>query len=185
MINKLDSFYTEQNSNGNEAIKLQSIALNTPLGPMYAIADEKALYALGFSNDSLEWLSILGCIVEPRDNPLLRTLALELEAYFGGELYEFTTPYRTFGTVFQKQVWAELVKTPYGQTRSYKEEAQALGKPTAYRAVANANGKNRLAIIVPCHRIVASDGALGGYSSGIAFKQWLLNHEKLHGGTES
>ena len=86
-----------------------------------------------------------------------------------------------FGSPFQRQVWQVLCGIPYGETRSYAEEAISMGKPSAYRAVANANGANQLAIIIPCHRVIASDGTLGGYGGGIAVKQWLLEHEKRYG----
>ena len=86
-----------------------------------------------------------------------------------------------FGSPFQRQVWQVLCGIPYGETRSYAEEAMYMGKPSAYRAVANANGANQLAIIIPCHRVIASDGTLGGYGGGIAVKQWLLEHEKRYG----
>jgi O-6-methylguanine DNA methyltransferase len=81
------------------------------------------------------------------------------------------------GSPFQKLVWNELLNIPYGETRSYLEEANAIGKPTSYRAVANANGANKLAIIIPCHRIINNNGEIGGYGGGIARKKWLLEHE--------
>lgn len=82
------------------------------------------------------------------------------------------------GSDFQKKVWQELLKIPHGETRSYAAQVAAMGLPTAIRAVPNANGANQLAIIIPCHRIINSNGALGGYGGGLARKEWLLQHEK-------
>ena len=82
------------------------------------------------------------------------------------------------GSPFQKIVWEELMRITFGETRSYGDQAAAMGKPTAYRAVANANGANQLAIIIPCHRIINTNGELGGYGGGISRKKWLINHEK-------
>lgn len=82
------------------------------------------------------------------------------------------------GSPFQKLVWEELISIPYGQTRTYAEQAAAIGKYKAYRAVANANGANQIAIVIPCHRIINSNGDIGGYGGGITRKQWLINHEK-------
>ena len=84
------------------------------------------------------------------------------------------------GSDFQKSVWAALRKIPPGETRSYLDTAKAVGKPTAFRAVANANGANQLAIIIPCHRVINNNGELGGYGGGISRKQWLIDHEKKH-----
>jgi len=102
----------------------------------------------------------------------------ELVLYFQGELKQFTTPLAFRGSSFQNITWQALFHISYGQTRSYKELAQAIGKPSACRAVANANGANQIVIVIPCHRIITSNGGLGGYSAGIARKKWLLDHEK-------
>lgn len=106
----------------------------------------------------------------------------ELRAYFAGELREFTIPIRLAGTPFQRRVWAELRRIPYGQTISYAELAQRIGNPPARRAVGAANAKNPISIIVPCHRVIASDGTMGGFSGGLWRKKWLLRHEIAHGG---
>ncbi len=102
----------------------------------------------------------------------------ELKLYFNGTLQKFNTPIYLLGSPFQKMVWQELINIPYGKTRSYLNQAKALGKPTSYRAVANANGMNQLAIIVPCHRIINSNGELGGYGGGLHRKKWLIEHER-------
>jgi AraC family transcriptional regulator of adaptative response/methylated-DNA-[protein]-cysteine methyltransferase len=98
--------------------------------------------------------------------------------YFDGNLTEFKTPLFFLGSSFQKQVWEALRKIPFGQTRSYAEMATFIGKPSAFRAVANANGANQLAIVVPCHRVINTNGDLAGYGGGIARKKWLIHHEQ-------
>jgi AraC family transcriptional regulator, regulatory protein of adaptative response / methylated-DNA-[protein]-cysteine methyltransferase len=168
----------------NKDIKmLKARWLDTALGPMLAIADEEYLYLLEFvSRRGLEReilrLRKRGFAIMPGDSVPLKLIAAELKLYFSGRLKEFKTPYQVFGSPFQQQVWQELVKIPYGETGSYKEQAVAIGKPNSYRAVANANGANQLALIIPCHRIIASDGSMGGYGGGVAVKEWLLKHEK-------
>ena len=104
--------------------------------------------------------------------------AAELEQYFAGSLRDFTVPIKLHGTPFQLAVWQELLKIPYGETRSYKDIACAIGKPKATRAVGGANHNNPISIIVPCHRVIASDGTLGGYGGGLDIKRRLLELEK-------
>jgi AraC family transcriptional regulator of adaptative response/methylated-DNA-[protein]-cysteine methyltransferase len=103
----------------------------------------------------------------------------ELADYFNGRLTAFTTPLFYLGSPFQRLVWEELKKIPMGQTRSYSDIAKAIGRPTARRAVARANGSNQLAIIIPCHRVINANGQLGGYAGGLTRKQWLLEHERI------
>lgn len=110
---------------------------------------------------------------------LLLTTITQLEQYFVGERHQFDIALDlSLGTPFQQSVWRALQQIPYGQTISYAQLAQSIGKPTAYRAVANANGKNPLSIIIPCHRVVASDGSLGGYTGGLDKKRLLLDIER-------
>jgi AraC family transcriptional regulator of adaptative response/methylated-DNA-[protein]-cysteine methyltransferase len=97
--------------------------------------------------------------------------------YFQGKLKEFKTPIALNGTPFQKQVWEELLKIPYGQTISYKDLAIAVGNPRGCRAVAQANGANNLAVIIPCHRVINHNGRIGGYGGGLDRKKWLLDLE--------
>jgi len=152
---------------------------------MIAVADNNALYLVEFIgrknlDREIQQLKlktnsdITSGITAP-----LNSIQQELNQYFEGNLKEFKTPIDILGTPFQQQVWQELCKIPYGKTKSYAELAQAIGKPNAFRAVANANGCNQLAIIIPCHRVIHSDGKLGGYGGGIENKKWLLNHEKV------
>lgn len=165
---------------------LKATCIDTVLGPMIAIADDESLYLLEFVTRrglkrELERLQKRGFAFIPGEAPPLASIKTELNAYFEGKLTEFKTPYRVFGSSFQQQVWQALCQIPYGETRSYAEQSALLGKPSAYRAVANANGANQLAIIVPCHRVIASDGTLGGYGGGLGVKLWLINHEKRDG----
>ena len=105
----------------------------------------------------------------------------ELTTYFTKGLKEFKTPIHVFSTPFQKKVWEDLIKIPFGETRSYFDQAVAVGNPKAVRAVAEANGRNRLAIIIPCHRVIHKNGNLGGYQEGVERKRWQLDYEKLKG----
>ena len=163
---------------------LKASWIDTKLGPMIAIADEASLYLLEFvDRRGLEReverlrLKTKAAIIPGVTDPI-KSIAIELESYFEGKLKEFNTPLHLLGSPFQKLVWEELMRIPYGQTRSYMGQAEAIGKATAYRAVANANGANQLAIVIPCHRIINSNGDLGGYGGGITRKQWLIEHEK-------
>ena len=158
--------------------------IDTKLGPMLAIADEEQLYLFEFISRrglerEIEKIRSEGnVVIVPGRTPPINSIENEIAAYFEGTLKSFKTPTLLKGSEFQKSVWKELQKIPYGQTRSYSEQAQSLGRPTATRAVANANGANQLAIIVPCHRIVRNNGDLGGYGGGLERKRWLLDHEK-------
>ncbi len=166
-----------------QLILLKAAWIDTTLGPMIAIADEKSLYLLEFVTRrglerEVERLRQRGFALIPGYSSPLISIEEELNEYFKGTLKVFKTPYRVFGSPFQQQVWEKLCQIPYGETWSYAEQSAALGRPNAYRAVANANGANQLALIVPCHRVIASDGALGGYGGGLTVKEWLINHEK-------
>lgn len=166
---------------------LKATWLDTQLGPMVAIADEKELYLLEFVDRrglerEVERLRIrLKAAIIPGQTAPIQSIERELTQFFDGSLTDFKTPLHLMGSPFQRSVWEQLRQIPPGETRSYADIALALGKPTAYRAVAQANGANRLAIVIPCHRVINSDGGLGGYGGGVARKEWLLNHEKAGG----
>jgi AraC family transcriptional regulator of adaptative response/methylated-DNA-[protein]-cysteine methyltransferase len=151
---------------------------------MLAIADEEALYLLEFIDcrgleREVERLrkktkrAIIPGITEP-----ILIIEKELAEYFDGMRQEFQTPLFFLGSLFQKRVWEALGKIPCGQTRSYLDIATLIGKPTAFRAVANANGANQLAVVVPCHRVINTNGEFGGYGGGLARKKWLINLEQ-------
>ena len=118
-----------------------------------------------------------GASQSPAVSQLLNTLRAQLDAYFRGGLHTFSLPLRPAGTTFQQSVWAAITEVPYGQTLSYAALAQSIGRPTAVRAVARAVGANPLALLIPCHRIIGSDGSLTGYAGGLAAKRWLLSLE--------
>lgn len=144
--------------------------ITTPIGSMIAIADDYALTCLDFEDDNLE--------LENSEHPILLQLESELGEYFRRERAEFSVPLSPSGTTFQKAVWNTLLKIPYGTTLSYADEAKIFGNPKATRAVANANGKNPISIIIPCHRVISSSGGIGGYSGGVWRKEFLLSLEK-------
>ncbi|MEG0188255.1 methylated-DNA--[protein]-cysteine S-methyltransferase [Algoriella sp.] len=155
--------------------------IQTPLGEMLAIKTEKGLCMLEFldgksTEKQVKELESLGDILEKEDD-FFEQLETELNDYFEGNLTQFTIPFDFIGTDFQKKVWNELIKIPFGETKSYKEQAIAVGDLLAIRAVANANGKNKIAILVPCHRVIGSDGSLTGYAGGKKRKQFLLELE--------
>ena len=163
---------------------LKTAWLDTPLGPMVAIADDKVLYLLEFRDGrgverEIEKLRVkTNAVIIPGKTEIIDLIQHELNEYFKGKLQIFKTPLYLLGSLFQQQVWKALQKIPYGHTRSYADQAKMIKKPSACRAVANANGANQLAIVIPCHRIINSNGELGGYGGGLARKKWLLEHEK-------
>jgi methylated-DNA-[protein]-cysteine S-methyltransferase len=116
----------------------------------------------------------------PAADPVLAEAARQLDAYFAGDLREFSLPLRPSGTPFQLSVWEALREIPYGETATYGDLARSVGRPTAARAVGRANGQNPLPIVVPCHRVIGTDGTLTGYAGGLSFKQALLALESGH-----
>lgn len=144
--------------------------IDTPIGKMIAIADENGITFLDFTDKILDNAS--------SDNPLLLRLEEELCEYFEGKRETFTLPLSPNGTEFQKGVWETLRTIPYGETISYATEAKLFGNSKAVRAVANANAHNPIAILIPCHRVIATGGGLGGYSGGVWRKEFLLALEK-------
>jgi len=156
--------------------------LETPLGPMVAAATGQGLCLLAFAEDAGASLARLqrffaGPMVHGL-NQHLEAVREELARYFAGQLRAFTVPLVYPGTPFQRRVWAELLRIPYGQTRSYQAIAAAVGHPKAVRAVGRANGQNRIAIIIPCHRVIQKNGQLGGYGGGVEKKRYLLALEQ-------
>jgi AraC family transcriptional regulator, regulatory protein of adaptative response / methylated-DNA-[protein]-cysteine methyltransferase len=168
--------------------KLQQIIditrLETPLGPMFACASQQGICLLEFTDRKMletQFKSLarqLNSNIVQGKNRHFELLEKELKEYFEGKLKEFTVPLYVPGTEFQKKVWRELQNIPYGALRTYKEQASAIQKPEAVRAVAMANGMNRIAIIIPCHRVIGSDGQLSGYGGGIWRKKKLIELEK-------
>lgn len=173
-----------------QAAPLYLSRILTPLGPMLGAATDEGLCLLEFVDRPMLETQLkilarhLGGAAVPAPNAVLRQVEDELARYFAGTLREFTVPLATPGTPFQRRVWDALRTIPAGRTRSYAEQAAHLDSPSAVRAVARANGDNRIAIIIPCHRVVGSDGALTGYGGGLWRKRWLLDHEARPGAAE-
>ncbi|MBN3004722.1 methylated-DNA--[protein]-cysteine S-methyltransferase [Chromobacterium alkanivorans] len=159
---------------------------DTPLGAMIACASEQGLCLLEFGdrpilNAELAALRrLLSAEIADGDSPLLQQAEREIGEYFAGSRRGFEVALHLPGTAFQQAVWQLLLSVPYGLTRSYQEQAARLGRPQSVRAVAAANGANRLSVIVPCHRVLGKDGALTGYGGGLERKAWLLAHEREH-----
>ena len=160
----------------------------TPLGCMFACATKKGVSQLQFTNSKTpesmfkDLAKRLDAVILSEKNPFLIQIEEEILEYFDGTRKDFSIPLDIPGTEFQKAVWEMLKGIPYGETRSYKQQAHLLGKPEAIRAVASANGMNKVAIVIPCHRVIGADGSLTGYAGGLAKKRWLLDHEKKHSG---
>lgn len=141
----------------------------TPIGTAKIIGDENGIIAV----------SVLDEVIESSKNipTCLQDCVQQLNEYFNGTRKEFNLKLNLQGTDFQKKVWNELANVPYGKTRSYLQQSKVLGDVKAIRAVATANGKNPIWIVIPCHRIIGSDGSLTGYAGGLWRKKWLLEHE--------
>ena len=148
----------------------------SPVGALKLVASENGLAAILWENDSPKRVRLGALVVSP-DHPVLRQTEEELGEYFAGERIAFGVPLDPAGTDFQKQVWAALLRIPYGETRSYGDLARQLGNPKASRAVGAANGRNPISIITPCHRAIGSDGALTGFAGGLEAKRYLLSLE--------
>lgn len=165
--------------------------LTTPLGPMVAVAAPAGLCLLEFADRPMLATQFqrlrqhLGAPVVDGQHPYLDQIERELEGYFNGELRCFETPLVSPGTAFQTAAWAALKTIPYGQTISYAEQACRMGQPEAQRAVGRANGDNRLAIVIPCHRVIRADGTLCGYGGGLWRKRRLLELESAACASES
>lgn len=166
------------------AAVLHTQYLPTPLGTMLACASARGLCMMEFVDtpalqrkcDTLQRL--LGVAMRPGSHPHLTLAAQQLQEYFEGQRRDFSVPLDMPGTAFQRQVWRGLCDIAFGQVQSYQAFAQMLGLPRAVRAVALANGANRISILVPCHRVIGKNGALTGYGGGLPRKQWLLAHEE-------
>ena len=171
-----------KNSKSEKVIDLKRI--ETPLGTMVACADENGICMLEFSDrkalptELKEISKHFNANIIQGENPHFESLERELSEYFEGKRLDFTVPLSPVGTDFQKKVWEILRQIPYGTTRSYQDQANILGNPKAVRAVANANGLNKISIIIPCHRVIGTNGTLTGYGGGIWRKQKLLELEK-------
>lgn len=170
--------------NSKEKHVIDFTRIETDLGTMVVCATDKGVCLLEFSDrkgletELKQLAKYHNANIVQGQNKYFKQLKEELDAYFEGRLKEFKVPLDISGTDFQKQVWQALVEIPYGTTSSYLRQAEVLGKPSSVRAVANANGMNKIAIIIPCHRVVGSDGSLTGYAGGLWRKRKLIDLEK-------
>jgi len=159
------------------------IRFTTPLGPMFCCATEQGVCLLEFTDRRMletEFKDLchrLNAVILPGNNTHLEQVQVEVDEYFSAKRRVFSVALHTPGTEFQQHAWKSLQDIPYGETRSYSQQAVALGNPKAVRAVGSANGQNRVGIIIPCHRVIAANGKLAGYGGGLHRKQWLLDFE--------
>ncbi|ANU12146.1 cysteine methyltransferase [Planococcus antarcticus DSM 14505] len=145
----------------------------SPIGVVEIIGTEQAIVSILFSEkEEMDYP------ISPDSPQVIVDCQRQLEEYFNGQRLEFTIPCQSTGTEFQQQVWSALTEVPYAETVSYGAIAKAIGSDKAVRAVGNANSKNKLTIVVPCHRIIGSNGKLTGYAGTLTRKEWLLRHEK-------
>ena len=141
----------------------------TPVGVARIIAEDGFIISISIRDEEIE--------VGPTDDVVLLQAIEQLDEYFAGERLNFDFPIKQHGSSFQQEVWDCLMTIGYGKTISYTQQSKLMNNPLAIRAIASANGKNNLAIVVPCHRVIGSDGSLTGYASGVWRKRWLLEHE--------
>jgi len=151
--------------------------LQTPIGQIKITANDKAVTSVHFVEKG-------GKIKFEKPNTVTRQCKKQLKEYFAGRRKKFELPLELDGTEFQKQVWKELLNIPFGKTASYGEIAKRIKNEKAVRAVGGANNKNKIAIIIPCHRVIGADGKLTGYAGGMWRKEWLLKHEAEYSGKE-
>jgi len=153
---------------------------DSPVGHLTLVASDAGVRAILWEAEGEHVrvrFATAGAVEQP-DHPVLTDAVGQLGQYFAGERREFDLPLDTVGTEFQRSAWTALRTIPFGATVSYGEQARRLGNPKAVRAVGTANGRNPVSIVVPCHRVVGSDGSLTGFAAGLETKAWLLDHER-------
>jgi AraC family transcriptional regulator, regulatory protein of adaptative response / methylated-DNA-[protein]-cysteine methyltransferase len=176
-------FGTPPSKAGNVACLLAQW-IETPLGAMLALANDDGLHLLefvdrrGLEKEIVQLRKRTGALIVPGSHPLLDKTSKQIKNYFSGSIQTFDLPLAAKGTPFEQSVWKQLQRIKPGETWSYAQLAKKLGNPNAVRAVGRANGRNLLAIVIPCHRVIRADGTLCGYGGGIWRKQWLLDHER-------
>ena len=152
---------------------------HSPLGIIKITVSGGCINELIYIDDASESLSET-IQLTAEDNKVLKTCITQFDEYFSGKRKIFSLPVKQSGTIFQQKVWNELIKIPFGKTISYLQLAQQLGDAKSIRAAASANGRNKLNIVVPCHRVIGSNGTLVGYGGGLPRKKWLLDHENKY-----
>jgi len=174
-------------SSASESVRTDpvlTLGIATPIGRLYLAATSRALVRVELPSARAEvrmnvWLALHFPLAPKRSgvSPILRKAATQIQGYFTADFTDFSVPLELWGTSFQTTVWKAVAKIPAGETRSYAEIAAAIGRPRAVRAVGAAQAANPLPILVPCHRVIGTDGRLTGYAGGLDVKQWLLDHE--------
>lgn len=160
----------------NNLLDLNNVVYcQTPVGVARIIAEDDFISSISIRDEEIE--------VTPTDNPMLQKATQQLNEYFAGNRKTFDLPIKQKGTPFQQEVWQQLLKIDYGTTISYGQQSKLMNNPLGIRAIAAANGKNNLWIVVPCHRVIGTDGSLTGYAGGLWRKKWLLEHEARIMGT--
>ncbi|TMG42963.1 MAG: methylated-DNA--[protein]-cysteine S-methyltransferase [Chloroflexi bacterium] len=156
---------------------LHSTTHPTPVGTLTLVASDRGLRAVVWPKSLRKGTGVNGRPHRNPDHPILKTTARQLDEYFSGERSTFDIPLDLEGTRFQVAAWRSLAQIPFGSTTTYGRQAAGLGIPTAARAVGAANGANPVCIVLPCHRVIGSNGSLTGFGGGLPVKQWLLDHE--------
>ncbi len=156
---------------------LEKAVLDTPIGVLTLVASDAGLTHVLFDGQETADVGIQRPVPTAVDNPILAAAASELDEYFTGARRDFDLPLDLRGTEFQIEAWTALASIPYGETVSYARQAETIGRPGAFRAVGSANGRNPIPIILPCHRVIGSDGSLTGFGGGLDVKKHLLDHE--------
>ncbi len=158
--------------------ELEKVELDTPIGRLTIIASTTGVTHVLFDGENPIDVGLDAAVPTVVDNPILRSACDQLGEYFAGERRDFDLPLDPHGTEFQVEVWSALAAIPYGKTLTYSQQAEAIGRPAAVRAVGSANGRNPIPIVLPCHRVVGSDGSLTGYAGGLDIKRQLLDLER-------
>jgi methylated-DNA-[protein]-cysteine S-methyltransferase len=167
--------------------RLHSLTIDSPVGPLTILASNAGVRAVLWPDDDAARIPDLASASDSAEMPeevrtVIDDVALQLDEYFSGTRTEFDVPLDPVGTDFQRQAWRALCEIPFGETVSYAEQAERMGDRNKARAVGAANGRNPISIIVPCHRVVGSNGSLTGFAGGVGTKQFLLDHERLVSG---
>jgi methylated-DNA-[protein]-cysteine S-methyltransferase len=165
--------------------ELYSCTYQSAVGELVLVVSVDGLVALLWPGDLRVPLSAVPAQVDRSANPILASTGEQLDEYFSGTRMDFDIPLAPQGTEFQLEAWAALRLIPFGETRSYAQQAQTIGRPNAVRAIGAANGRNPISIIVPCHRVIGSNGSLTGFGGGLGAKSFLLNHERRVAGSEN
>lgn len=152
--------------------------ISSPLGKIIIVEQDECLIRLEFIESASDLQVSLSSSGQKKWTPFLREVRKQLAHYFSGRRHDFDVPISLEGTSFRQKAWKALCQIPYGQTRTYSEQARMIGNQRACRAIGQANHHNPIAIVVPCHRVVGSGGDLTGYASGVERKRWLLEHER-------